>query len=317
MSVAHMRGTIVSSPNTPGRALRVGPEEVDRATRGGDRRHPRRARFCARDDPHTAAAIGGSLWRWWQFGYLGEGRAALTAALERVGDVEDAAVAAALLGAGGLARSQGDLDAAERLLERSLEVHQRLDDPIGMARTLNNLGNVALSKHDPETARARYLATLEVANRTNDLTLRSIALNNLGELARRAGDLAAACGYYEESLLVDRERGDRFGIAQTQHGLGLTLHRLGDSDAAERALAECLALFGEFQELVGIAWALNAIATVRADRAPRTRPGFSERAIGSSRSSASRTRVTPMSARRSPTGWARRSSTALSPPAAR
>ena len=127
---------------------------------------------------------------------------------------------------------------------------------------------MALSKHDPETARTRYVATLEVANRTNDLTLRSIALNNLGELARRAGDLAAACGYYEESLLVDRERGDRFGIAQTQHGLGLTLHRLGDPDAAERALAECLALFGEFQELVGIAWALNAIATVRADRAP-------------------------------------------------
>jgi len=221
--------------------------------------------FALEHEPHTAVTIGGSLWRWWQFGYLGEGRAALTAALERVGDVEDAAVAAALLGAGGLARSQGDLEDAERLLERSLAVHERLGDPVGTARTLNNLGNVALSKHDLTTARSRYEATLEAARKTNDLTLRSVALNNLGELARRTDDLPAARRYYEESLFVDRERGDRFGVAQTLHGLGLTLHRLGDSDAAGTALAESLALFGEFQELIGIAWALNAIAVTRAE----------------------------------------------------
>ena len=176
---AHMRGTIGGSPNTPGRSLSPGSDQKEWIARLEAEIDDIRAAlaFALEDDPHTAAAIGATLWRWWQFGYLGEGRAALTAALERVGDVADAAVAAALLGAGGLARSQGDLDEAERLLERSLAVHQRLDDPIGMARTLNNLGNVAL-RNLSETARARYLATLEVANRTNDLTLRSIALNN-------------------------------------------------------------------------------------------------------------------------------------------
>ena len=99
-----------------------------------------------RGDAERAIRLAAALWRfWWLHGHVSEGRRELEATLA-IGRSSSArhALAMALDGAGLLAETQGDYDAAAALHEEALALSQELEDTAGIARSLGNLGVIAL-----------------------------------------------------------------------------------------------------------------------------------------------------------------------------
>ena len=136
-------------------------------------------------------------------GHANEGRAWLEEMLRRRADTGDLGLrASGLARASRLAWRQCDYASTRALLNQSLAIERRLDDPLGVARRLRGLAVVAMAQ---------------------------------GELdeARRLG---------EESVSLFRRHGDRYGLGLALAFLGMTLQLDGDPDRAEPCVAEALEL---------------------------------------------------------------------------
>lgn len=178
--------------------------------------------------------------------------------------------------AGGLATLLGEVDEAQRHLQRALALQQADDDQLGAAVTSYRLALLAHQRGDNETA--RVLATENVArclSLPGEKSLRTLAavLNLLGVLDVVAGDLAGARSSLGESLAVMRRLGDRQGIANVLDNLAEIELRAGDHPAAAAYAKEV----AQLAEEVGSQWmalkAVGHLATVLA------RQGASERAV--------------------------------------
>ncbi|HKA83330.1 MAG TPA: tetratricopeptide repeat protein [Acidimicrobiales bacterium] len=136
-------------------------------------------------------------------GRTNEGRGWLDEMLRRRVDTGDLGLrASGLARASRLAWRQRDYASARALLDESLAIERRLDDPLGVARRLRGLALVAMAQ---------------------------------GELdeAQRLG---------EESVSLFRRHGDRYGLGLALAFLGLTLQLGGDPDRAHPCVREALEL---------------------------------------------------------------------------
>jgi predicted ATPase len=90
-----------------------------------------------------------ALWPFWlRRGRHSEGRKWLRSALSQRDDQSPVHLVGALIGAAALARHQGDLDEAERLVTESIAVAKNANDRYLEARGIGSLANVALSRGD-------------------------------------------------------------------------------------------------------------------------------------------------------------------------
>jgi non-specific serine/threonine protein kinase len=249
-------------------------------------------RFCA------------ALWRFWQVrGHLSEGRARLAEALARTQAMPPTLWrAAALNGAGVLARQQGDYEAARALYQESLELYRALADQKGVATVLNDLGIIATAQNDyawarrlyeeslliwrtlghkqgiatslirlgivafwqgdHETTRALCEASLAISRELNDQVGIILSLNGLGEVARAQGDYALAGNYYQDSLRLSHDIGHKWGIAAALHNLGYVAHHQGDYTQAAAHFSESLPLYQELGDRRGVSECLVGLAGV-------------------------------------------------------
>jgi non-specific serine/threonine protein kinase len=218
--------------------------------------------------------VGLVWWFWWVGGYLGEGRRRLEALLMRAGDAPPDLRARALNGAGVLAREQGDIDEAVRLIERGLALRRALGDEADIAASLNSLGTVVSGRGDYDRARTLYEEALAMQRTLGNRHAVAAALANLGVVARRQGALDRAVALSEEGVAVLREVGDTHSVATALQNLG-SIHR--DQGALERSAAryrESLALYAEVQDrLVATRCVegLGMVAALRGDAARAAR----------------------------------------------
>jgi len=255
-------------------------------------------------DAEAALRIAGALWRFWQVrGYFQEGRERLSAALAGApASIPPPIRAKALNGAGVLARSQGDYDAARAWVKESVDLYREAGDKLGIATSLTNLGLIAYAQGDYSEARTLHADSLAlrrelgdkrgIATSLNNLGLVTLeqgdhiaaqamyfeavglyrdlgdkggmasALNNEGNVAHNLGDFVTARAIYEESLALRRELGDRQGVATSLINLGSVAQKQGDFASAHRMHAESLTLFRELGHRVGIAYALGAFGSL-------------------------------------------------------
>src|SRR4051812_9765751 len=105
-------------------------------------------------DSEAALRLVGSLWQFWDVhGYFREGRELLARALaESDATAHPSACAKALLGAGVLARSQGQYAAAKSQLEDALAIYKRVGERKGAAYSLRYLGMTVADQGDHATA---------------------------------------------------------------------------------------------------------------------------------------------------------------------
>src|SRR5439155_11730527 len=112
-------------------------------------------RSVQRTDAESALAFGVALWRYWLVrGHLREACDWMERALSLPASPSlDALRADALLGAGTLATTAGDLEASAAYLSAALELRRRLGDVAGEARALADLGWLAWRRCEYGAAR--------------------------------------------------------------------------------------------------------------------------------------------------------------------
>lgn len=224
---------------------------LDRLERDHDNIRAALAWLVGQGDLETAARLAGPLARFWQVhGHLGEGRAWLDKLLHAglPADVR----AKTLSGAGLLARSQGDYDAARAMLEESVALCREIGDRGATAAALKELGTVYDYQGDLETATSLYTQSLETYRELEDWWGVGSVLNNLGVVATIQGRREAALARYRESLELRRKVGDKWGVAATLNNLGLGYYHEGNHAAAVAVWEECLALFEELEDKANV-----------------------------------------------------------------
>ena len=140
-------------------------------------------------------------------GVYEEAEAYLTAGLTGCRSVEERFhQSLALIGLGGLAAMQGDVDVSTSRLEESIDIARTLADGrlagIMIGWGLNNLAVVARMQDDAELARERLEAGLHYSREGEYPAGVIMALGDLGDLARDRSDYPQALAYYHEALEV-------------------------------------------------------------------------------------------------------------------
>jgi predicted ATPase/DNA-binding winged helix-turn-helix (wHTH) protein len=242
-------------------------EHLSRALRGTDQR-PRLDVFdaehenfrsaltwsAARDDTQALRLVA-HLWRFWMMrGLATTGRHALEEALAHApqGAEQSAWRASALLGAGWLARFQGDSAAAQRYLKESAELHHTLADTAGEAEALMNLAASELYLGDTDEARLVATHALDLARRSNDPYVASYCMQTFGDLCASLGDYESGRSLLNEGVALLRTLGHEQSLAFALAKLGSLLLNQGELSLARPALEEAHALHQRLGEGLGI-----------------------------------------------------------------
>jgi predicted ATPase len=219
------------------------------------------------EHPQDALRLGAALWRfWWLRGDTQQDRALLESLLAEVPCADSILRAQALNGAGVLADSAGDWEAATRLHTESLRLFREQGDLHGVAWTLNNLGVVELNQGHLDEAKALLEENLAVAEQAGAEVSIANALNDLGQIAHYQGDHDRAIELLTRGLERFRALGDETHMARALNNLGTIIGERGDLDAACALLAESLELHRTVGDRQGIASTLNNLAQFTGQR---------------------------------------------------
>jgi tetratricopeptide (TPR) repeat protein len=207
--------------------------------------------------------LAGHVWKFWQFrAHFSEGRSWLQRLLDATPDEPTADRAVGFEAAGVLAWNQGDLPAAEGLLERALAINLERGDELGRGRCLNNLGNVHNLMGNLDSAAALFRESLELARSMGNSQQEATLLNNLALVEMDRGALDAAQTLLEESLALKQRLGVRSETSIVLGNLALVAWLRRDLGQATELLEEGLEIERETGNPVGIADALGNLAQV-------------------------------------------------------
>ncbi len=197
---------------------------------------------------------------WQSCGYLREAQTQLDRALAIAGMTSPPVRGQALLMAGGVAISLGNLDVASGRAREALAIWRRLGDPRGEASALHILAWVEENKLNWQAATEMFEATLDTWRRLDEPILVGNTLALLGGIAYGQGQLDRAVELAEESLTLLYAVGDPIWAATTVWYLGLFAAARGEFLGAARRYRSSLAAFAAidddewlFKPLVGLA----------------------------------------------------------------
>jgi len=209
------------------------------------------------------ARLAAALWYfWWAWGQLSEGRRWLSDALDRLGDRPCEARADAARGLSVLADRQGDILAATKAAETSLQVSRQLGDRFRAARALNALGNITTAQEQYERAESLYEQSSAIFHELGAEREYAVVLLNLGGLALTQRRFERAYALSSDSLALFRKLDDPAGAATTLYNMGLAaVHEPGLGDALDD-LRESLRLAASLGFPDRVAEALEGLAAV-------------------------------------------------------
>ena len=150
-------------------------------------------------------------------------------------------------------QARDDLDPAEEMHRKSLEIDEELGNREGMAAQYGNLGLIYGARGDLDRAEEMYRKSLEI---TEELGIRETSANqygNLGNIYGTRGDLDRAEEMYRKSLEITEELGIRETSANQYGNLGLIYWNRGDLDRAEEMHRKSLEITEELGHRAGIA----------------------------------------------------------------
>jgi predicted ATPase len=187
--------------------------------------------------------LASALCRFWeQQGHYSEARRWLHAALAQREGAPPAHVAGALLGAGLLARIQGDFDEAEDLMKESIAVAQGAGLRLLEARAVGSLGNIALARRDVRRGAELLAQTEALLRELGDERRLAIAMANRAYLALEMGDFELAFALADECRGLSRRMGDALNVVSADLNLSLAARSLGRHETAKEAVQEALEL---------------------------------------------------------------------------
>jgi predicted ATPase/DNA-binding CsgD family transcriptional regulator len=224
--------------------------------------------------------LAGAAAQFWTLrGHLQEGRSRMERALRRGQQAPTPARARGLVGAGWLARYQGDVDASEAWLLEALDVARIVGDRLSEARALRGLGQTDLERGTYERAAARTgeaLALFQEHERSvaGGPQYVSATYADLGKIALARGDAAGATAHLEEALRRQRALGYGWGLGDTLRLLGDLARDRGDYEGALACYGESLTVAEDHGDARYLSQPVTGVASVavlfgQPDRAAR------------------------------------------------
>lgn len=194
----------------------------------------------SRGDFQAALRLAGALQRFYIVrGHLVEGRRRLATLLEA--DAQPtAARAKALNGAALLAINTGDPEMALRLAGEALELHERLGDDWGAARSTFVLGSAHADMSDFLRARSLFEKSAAAFSRLGDQHNAVFVTTNLSWAHEMLGETQRARSIDEQNLMRAREIGNESIVALTLAGLGVAAANEGRAREGVAMLRQAL-----------------------------------------------------------------------------
>ena len=231
------------------------------------------ARQC--HDAIAALRIAGPLGKYaYLRGHYQEVRQWMDAAVILGADAPPELRAVALLGSGRLALLQCDYQPAVRRLEAALRLYRELDDPAGIAATLQVLGSVAREQGRYARAMELHAESLAVAEAAGDRWAVASAHGYLGFAAWLQRDFERGIAECTLALALSRELGDAEGIAWALISLGTIARYQGNADQALALLSESRERSERIGFREGIAWSLEQLGLHAIDRSDAEAPAL-------------------------------------------
>ncbi|MEM7663870.1 MAG: tetratricopeptide repeat protein [Pseudomonadota bacterium] len=144
---------------------------------------------------------------------------------------------------GHLLLQSGELTAAEEAYQAILANAD--DDQSWEAKALGNLGVIAQARGDLDTAQDVLIRSLEIDAKLGRKEGMANQLCNLGLIALTRGELDAAEDYLKRSLEIDEALGRKQGIATTVGNLGFLEKQRGNKEEAKALLMRARDLHAE------------------------------------------------------------------------
>lgn len=129
----------------------------------------------------------------------------------------------------------GDLDPAERFLNRAINVFAALDDHRRIARVRVVAGGILFERADYAGARETWLATMPVLRAAREKHTLAVVLLNVGLTHVELGDASAAAAAFEDALTAFRRLHCAVEVLRTRAAQARCIALFHDRDSALRA----------------------------------------------------------------------------------
>ena len=163
-------------------------------------------------------------------------------------------------------KTRGDLDGAEAMQRKALEINDKLGRAKGMANAYGNLGVVLQIRGDLDGAEAMQRAALEIDEKLGRLEGMASHYGNLGVIYQTRGDLDQAEAMFRKSLEIEENLGGLEGMATDYGNLANVLLRRGDLDGAEAMYRKSLEIDEKLGRLEGMAIEYGNLGIVQRKR---------------------------------------------------
>lgn len=161
---------------------------------------------------------------------------------------------------------RGELEKAEEMHIKSLQINEKLGRLQGTAHQFGNLGLIYQIRGELDKAEEMFNKVLDIAKRLSrpDIMVKSYC--NLGVIYQMRGELDKAEKIYKKVLAVDERFGLQEEMARDYNNLGLIYRRRGELDKAEEMHKKALAIDERLGLREGIASNYAALGLVYYDR---------------------------------------------------
>lgn len=222
--------------------------------------------FCGGDQAEATSGLqmASDLYFYWiTRGHLSEGRHWLDVLL-KLDSLPDESTVRGLHVAASLAVLQGDTAAAARLIDEGQASAERIDDRAGSAHIVQARALVALFEGDHGRAITLFRDAVEVFEDVGDRNAEyfTLILLGLAHVFRGDGDAAAEC--HRRCRAMTRPGDESWGWSYALWVAGLDALRCGAHERAKEHITESLRIKRAFDDRLGIAECVEALACVGA-----------------------------------------------------
>lgn len=217
----------------------------------------------AADSATTLWLATGLGWYAYTRGALAGGERVVAAVHSAVHGIDDwEPVAAGLTTAGIVALGTGDLDCAERDLERAVALCEEHHDLRRLAIASAFCGHLARERGRLDEAASRYSAAREIYDRLGHVRGVAWAAHDLALVAIERADLAGAQVLLRDALRLFRDLDYEWAIGVTAGALASVLYRCGAVDEPAALFGEALGLHEHLCDGRGVAQCLEGLAEI-------------------------------------------------------
>ena len=158
---------------------------------------------------------------------------------------------------GNIYHAAGQLQCAESLYKRKLDVCDRTRNQVERARALGNIGLICFAQHRNNDALEYFLQVETVCEKNGDVDGLQRVLGNIGNVYARRNDDAAALEHYERQERLCRDTGNTTGLLTAIGCQGVIHSRCKDFERAVSLYRKQEELCGELDDLNGMQMAMG------------------------------------------------------------